>query len=89
MRPLHRLMKFISAVSVALLLTSSNPAMAQKADDCFPYLAVSKFISLMNNGEKPSEAFNQSMSRNFDGSESCANRINAEFKRRNMPTPFE
>ena len=81
-------MKFITAVSVALLITSS-PAMGQKADGCFPYLAVSKFISLMKEGEKPSKAFNYSMNQNFDGSESCANRINAEFKRRNMPTPFE
>lgn len=81
-------MKLITAVCFALV-ASSGPAMAQENDTCLPYLAVSKFITLMKEGEEPSKAFEHSMSKNFDGSESCAVQINAEFKRRNMPAPFE
>ena len=81
-------MKLIAAVCFALV-AGSGPSMAQKADTCLPYLAVSKFITLMKEGQEPSKAFEYSMSKNFDGSESCAAQINAEFKRQNMPAPFE
>ena len=81
-------MKLIAAVCFALV-ASSVPSLAQKADTCLPYLAVSKFITLMKEGQEPSKAFEYSMSKNFDGSESCAAQINAEFKRQNMPAPFE
>ena len=81
-------MKLIAAVCFALV-AGSGPSMAQKADTCLPYLAVSMFITLMEDGQEPSKAFEHSMSKNFDGSESCAAQINAEFKRRNMPAPFE
>ena len=81
-------MRFIAAACFALVATS-GPALAQKADECLPYLAVSKFITSMKEGEEPEKAFERSMSKNFDGTESCAARINAEFKRRDMPAPFE
>ena len=63
--------------------------MAQKADGFFPNFAGSKFITLLKDLVHPEDAFEHSMSKNFDGTESDAARINAEFKRRNMPAPFE
>ena len=81
-------MRLITAACFALVATS-GPAMAQKADECLPYLAVSKFIALMKDGVQPEAAFECSMRKSFDGTKSYAARINAEFKRRNMPAPFE
>ena len=81
-------MRVLAAACFALIATS-GPALAQKADECLPYLAVSEFIMSMKEGEEPEKAFERSMSKNFDGTESCAAQINAEFQRRTMPAPFE
>ena len=75
--------------AACFLIATSGPALAQKADECLPYLAVSEFITSMKEGEEPEKAFERSMSKNFDGTESCAAQINAEFQRRTMPAPFE
>jgi len=71
------------------LVATSGPAMAQKVDGFFPNFAVSKFITLLKDLVQPEDTFEYSMSKNFDGTKSYAARINAEFKRRNMPAPFE
>ena len=81
-------MRVLAAVCFALIATSGL-ALAQKADECLPYLAVSEFITSMKEGEESEKVFERSMSKNFDGTESCATRINAEFKRRDMPALFE
>ena len=57
-------MRFIAAACFALVATS-GPALAQKADECLPYLAVSKFMSLMKEGEEPEKAFERSMSKSL------------------------
>ena len=73
----------------SILLASSVPVPAQQTGVCLPALAVSEFIALMKDGEEPSNAFNRSMKQNFDGTERCAEKINAEFKKFDMPSPFE
>ena len=73
----------------SILLASSVPVPAQQTAVCLPALAVSEFIALMKDGEEPSNAFNRSMKQNFDGTERCAEKINAEFKKFDMPSPFE
>ena len=43
----------------------------------------------MKDGQEPASAFDRSMKQNFDGTERCAEKINAEFKKFDMPAPFE
>ena len=73
----------------SVLLASAVPVPAQQAGVCLPALAVSEFIALMKDGQEPSSAFDRSMKQNFDGTERCAEKINAEFKKFDMPAPFE
>ena len=73
----------------AVLLASAVPVSAQQTGTCLPALAVSEFVTLMKEGQEPASAFDRSMKQNFDGTERCAEKINAEFKKFDMPAPFE
>ena len=44
---------------------------------------------IVKDGQEPASAFDRSMKQNFDGTERCAEKINAEFKKFDMPAPFE
>lgn len=80
-------MKFIAA-SCSALLAISGSAMAQNAHGCYPSLVVGDMNTFIKGGAPRSKAMALSLNENWDGSEGCKYRINAEFIERGLPAPF-
>ena len=81
-------MRFIAFICLALVAASGS-ATAQNASGCYPALAVSDFLKMMEGGAPRPRALALSLNDNWDGSESCKYKINAEFKSQDMPAPFQ